>query len=176
MAREARLDAGRGTRPQRAAPRAHRRRRSPPCVAIVRRHARQLVVGRRGVELRAIRLQTARGDDARSRADGRLALDAARSGLDRIRRLDDFVPDHDHLMHLFVVSPALDRLWHLHPAETATGAFEQRLPDMPAGRLRAVRGSRARHRRVGNRGRRSSTTPAIRGRRSPATTARSWSG
>ena len=36
-------------------------------------------------------------------------------------------------MHLFVVSPALDRLWHLHPDEVATGTFEQRLPDMPAG-------------------------------------------
>jgi len=36
-------------------------------------------------------------------------------------------------MHLFIVSPALDRLWHLHPAEIATGAFEQSLPGMPAG-------------------------------------------
>jgi hypothetical protein len=31
-------------------------------------------------------------------------------------------------MHLFVVSPALDRLWHLHPAERAPGKFEQALP------------------------------------------------
>jgi hypothetical protein len=50
------------------------------------------------------------------------------------RRLDDFVPDHDHVMHLFVVSPALDRLWHLHPAEGPTGTFVQRLPPMPPGR------------------------------------------
>jgi hypothetical protein len=50
------------------------------------------------------------------------------------RRTDDFVPDHDHLMHLFVVSPALDRLWHLHPSESRPGAFTQPLPDMPAGR------------------------------------------
>lgn len=49
------------------------------------------------------------------------------------RRLDDFIPDHGHLMHLFVVSPALDRLWHLHPDEIAAGTFEQRLPDVPAG-------------------------------------------
>jgi hypothetical protein len=49
------------------------------------------------------------------------------------RRLDDFVPDHDHLMHLFVVSPALDRLWHLHPAEGPAGTFVQRLPPMPPG-------------------------------------------
>jgi hypothetical protein len=50
------------------------------------------------------------------------------------RRTDDFVPDHDHLMHLFVVSPALDRFWHLHPAEARPGTFTQPLPDMPAGR------------------------------------------
>jgi len=49
------------------------------------------------------------------------------------RRLDDFVADHGHLMHLFIVSPALDRLWHLHPVQTATGLFEHRLPDIPAG-------------------------------------------
>jgi hypothetical protein len=36
-------------------------------------------------------------------------------------------------MHLFVVSPELDRFWHLHPEEAETGAFEQRLPDMPQG-------------------------------------------
>ena len=50
------------------------------------------------------------------------------------RRLDDFVPDHGHPMHLFVVSPALDRLWHLHPNEVGTAAFQQQLPDLPAGR------------------------------------------
>jgi hypothetical protein len=66
--------------------------------------------------------------------DGRLALTLRDPGWIGSRRLDDFVADHDHLMHLFVVSPTLDRLWHLHPAETATAAFEQRLPDMPPGR------------------------------------------
>lgn len=50
------------------------------------------------------------------------------------RRLDDFVNDHGHLMHLFVVTPELDRFWHLHPSETATGAFEQQLPALPAGK------------------------------------------
>jgi len=50
------------------------------------------------------------------------------------RRTDDFVPDHDHLMHLFVLSPSLDRFWHLHPAESADATFEQRLPDLPQGR------------------------------------------
>jgi len=65
--------------------------------------------------------------------DGRLALTLRDPGWIGSRRLDDFVADHDHLMHLFVVSPALDRLWHLHPAETATATFEQQLPDMPPG-------------------------------------------
>ena len=64
----------------------------------------------------------------------RLRLELSDPGWISSRRLDDFVPDHGHPMHLFVVSPALDRLWHLHPAETATGTFEQRLPEMPAGR------------------------------------------
>ena len=66
-------------------------------------------------------------------ADARLRLDLRDPGWIGSRRLDDFVPDHGRLMHLFVVSPALDRLWHLHPDEIATGAFEHRLPDMPAG-------------------------------------------
>jgi hypothetical protein len=67
-------------------------------------------------------------------ADGRLDLTLRDPGWIGSRKLDDFVADHDHLMHLFIVSPALDRFWHLHPAETATGRFEQRLPDMPQGR------------------------------------------
>lgn len=66
-------------------------------------------------------------------ADARLRLDLRDPGWIGSRRLDDFVPDHGRLMHLFVVSPALDRLWHLHPDEVATGAFEHPLPDMPAG-------------------------------------------
>jgi hypothetical protein len=67
-------------------------------------------------------------------SDGHLRLDLRDPGWIASRRLDDFVPDHGHLMHLFVVSPALDHLWHLHPDETATGTFEQRLPDVPQGR------------------------------------------
>ena len=66
-------------------------------------------------------------------ADARLRLDLSDPGWIGSRRLDDFVPDHGRLMHLFVVSSALDRLWHLHPDEVATGAFEHPLPGMPAG-------------------------------------------
>ena len=66
-------------------------------------------------------------------SDGRLRLDLRDPGWIASRRLDDFVADHGHLMHLFIVSPTLDRLWHLHPDEIATGAFEGRLPDFPQG-------------------------------------------
>ena len=66
--------------------------------------------------------------------DGRLRLELTDPGWLRTRRLDDFVPDHGHLMHLFVVTSDLSRLWHLHPQEIDTGTFEQILPDIPRGR------------------------------------------
>jgi hypothetical protein len=51
------------------------------------------------------------------------------------RRVDDIVPDHAHLMHLFVVRlPEMEKLWHLHPDQRAPGIFEHALPAMPAGR------------------------------------------
>ncbi len=65
--------------------------------------------------------------------DARLRLELHDPGWIASRQLNDFVPDHGHLMHLFVVSPAVDRLWHLHPDEITTGTFEQRLPDLPQG-------------------------------------------
>jgi hypothetical protein len=65
--------------------------------------------------------------------DQTLRLDLHDPGWIRSRRLDDFVADHGHLMHLFVVSPELDRLWHLHPAQAGAGRFEQALPPVPAG-------------------------------------------
>jgi hypothetical protein len=50
------------------------------------------------------------------------------------RVTDDLLPDHGHLMHLYVIRiPAMDRVWHLHPDRAADGDFEQQLPDMPAG-------------------------------------------
>ncbi len=50
------------------------------------------------------------------------------------RKLDDLLPDHGHLMHLFVVRlPGLDALAHLHPTEVAPGHFTQALPSLPAG-------------------------------------------
>jgi len=64
---------------------------------------------------------------------GRLTLGLRDPGWIGSRRVDDFVPDHDHLMHLFIVSPGLDRLWHLHPDERSTGMFDQLLPDIAPG-------------------------------------------
>jgi hypothetical protein len=65
--------------------------------------------------------------------DGRLALSLRDPGWISTRRIDDFVTDHGHPMHLFIVSPALDRLWHLHPSQTGFGTFEHALPEMPPG-------------------------------------------
>ena len=51
--------------------------------------------------------------------------------------LNDLVPDHGHLMHLFLVrAPGMDLIAHLHPRQTDRGQFEQTLPSMPAGRYR----------------------------------------
>ena len=46
-----------------------------------------------------------------------------------LRKLDDLVPDHGHLMHLFLVEwPEMDRVFHLHPDQTAPGYFATALP------------------------------------------------
>lgn len=51
------------------------------------------------------------------------------------RKADDFVPDHNHLMHLYVLRlPAMEQVWHLHPDMTGSGIFTHRLPPMEAGR------------------------------------------
>ena len=53
------------------------------------------------------------------------------------RKLDDFIPDHNHLMHMYVIHlPGMERVWHLHPEQTDPGAFVQQLPPMPAGRYK----------------------------------------
>jgi hypothetical protein len=50
------------------------------------------------------------------------------------RKVDDFVPDHNHLMHLYAIrEPAMDRVYHLHPEYKDSGLFELPLPEMPAG-------------------------------------------
>jgi len=48
--------------------------------------------------------------------------------------LFDFLPDHGHLMHLYVIHwPEMDRVWHLHPEMTEPGVFTHDLPPIPAG-------------------------------------------
>jgi hypothetical protein len=50
------------------------------------------------------------------------------------RQTDDLLPDHGHLMHLYVIRvPGMDLVWHLHPNRTGAGTFTQSLPAMPAG-------------------------------------------
>ena len=47
--------------------------------------------------------------------------------------MEELIPDHNHLMHLFLVStPGMERMWHLHPQREGS-KFVDDLPDMPAG-------------------------------------------
>ena len=51
------------------------------------------------------------------------------------RGTEDLLPDHGHLMHLYVIRlPEMERVWHLHPERTAPATFTQQLPSIPAGR------------------------------------------
>ncbi len=53
----------------------------------------------------------------------------------RYKVMDGIVPDHGHLMHLFLVrTPSLDRIWHLHPARQPDGSFVDVLPPVEPGR------------------------------------------
>ncbi|HLK51488.1 MAG TPA: hypothetical protein VKT49_25280 [Bryobacteraceae bacterium] len=53
------------------------------------------------------------------------------------RKTGDLLPDHGHLMHLYVIrAPEMDLVWHLHPELTGDATFTQSLPDMPAGHYR----------------------------------------
>jgi hypothetical protein len=55
---------------------------------------------------------------------------------DRIR-LDDLIPDHGHLMHLFIVRmPDMKVFWHLHPDQIKPGDFAVNLPIMPEGQYK----------------------------------------
>jgi hypothetical protein len=44
------------------------------------------------------------------------------------------IPDHGHLMHLFLVrKPGMDQFFHLHPEQGSTGLFTEVLREIPAG-------------------------------------------
>jgi len=49
-------------------------------------------------------------------------------------RVSKLLPDHGHIMHLFLVrTPGLDRIWHLHPERTDQGTFVENVPSIDAG-------------------------------------------
>jgi len=63
-----------------------------------------------------------------------LSLKIEDPGWLKSRKVNDFVLDHDHLMHLYLIrQPGMDVVYHLHPDQVATGDFELHLPSIPAG-------------------------------------------
>lgn len=65
----------------------------------------------------------------------RLTMTLEHTGWFQPQDFADLIPDHGHLMHMYVVGgPGLDRVWHLHPQEASPGTFTQDLPALPAGR------------------------------------------
>jgi hypothetical protein len=71
--------------------------------------------------------------------EGLLSLELVDPGWLKMRRVDDLVPDHDHLMHLYMIrTPEMDRVYHLHPVSSDTsGRFTHPLPpDVSAGHYR----------------------------------------
>ena len=66
--------------------------------------------------------------------DGVLDLKMIDPGWVHARKLDDFVPDHNHIMHLYAIRwPGMDVVYHLHPDQVGTGDFHLTLPSMAAG-------------------------------------------
>jgi hypothetical protein len=48
--------------------------------------------------------------------------------------LDKIIPDHGHLMHLFLIGlPNLDRFYHIHPDQVTRDTFTERLPAVSGG-------------------------------------------
>ncbi len=68
--------------------------------------------------------------------NGRLTLELNDTGWLHMGNVA-LVPDHGHLMHLFLVRvPNLDAFYHLHPEPEKMAVYHQTLPAMPAGKYR----------------------------------------
>jgi hypothetical protein len=75
--------------------------------------------------------------DPKLEPDGTLLLGVRDPGWIRSRIVGDFLPDHGHLMHLFLVRmPDLDRLLHVHPRQIKDDLFAHALPQTEPGRYR----------------------------------------
>jgi hypothetical protein len=68
---------------------------------------------------------------------GRLTLKMGEDFWHQTRKQEwsmSLVPDHGHLMHLFLLrSPSMDRFYHLHPEQVGQGLFAAKLPPIPSG-------------------------------------------
>jgi hypothetical protein len=64
----------------------------------------------------------------------RLKLRAADSQWAKYKVMDSLLPDHGHLMHMFLIrTPGFDRFWHLHPVRNADSSFDVSLPPLDPG-------------------------------------------
>ncbi len=78
-----------------------------------------------------LQVQTTLVQDAAGRPQ--LKLRVLDPGWIKSRKVDDFVLDHDHLMHLYLIrQPGMDLVYHLHPDQIASGQFQLTLPSLPA--------------------------------------------
>jgi hypothetical protein len=68
---------------------------------------------------------------------GVLSLQMREPGWLPLRKIDDLILDHNHLMHLYAIrQPGLDVVFHLHPESSGPGQFRLPLPEMPPGTYR----------------------------------------
>ena len=68
---------------------------------------------------------------------GVLSLQMSDPGWLPLRKIDDLILDHNHLMHLYAIrQPGLDVVFHLHPEPSGPGQFRLPLPEMPPGNYR----------------------------------------
>lgn len=72
--------------------------------------------------------------DVTFNSPGRLVLTMGPSSWRALRGFS-LIPDHGHLMHLFLVRvPQMDRFYHLHPESAENNLFTEQLPALTAGR------------------------------------------